>query len=63
MPGWMDSPFSLNSHMIAPQQNAANRENLVASGGMGLTEEEEDDFVEYGEFARGRNDATTREQT
>lgn len=63
MPGWMVSPLSLNNHITAPQHNAAKRENLVASGGMGFTEEEEGDLVEYGAFARGRNDATTREQT
>lgn len=46
MPGWIDSPLSLNSHMTAPQHNAAKRENLVASGGMGFTEEEDSDLVE-----------------
>ena len=63
MPGWMVSPLSVNSHMTAPQHSAAKTENLVASGGTGLTEEDDVYLAEYGAFARGMNDATTREHT
>jgi hypothetical protein len=47
--------------MTAPQQTAAKTENARDSGTMGLTSASE--FVGGAAFARGRKEATTREQT
>jgi hypothetical protein len=63
IPGWIVSPRSLNSHMTAPQQTAANTEKYLESGGTGLTAEDAVDDMLYGAGARGMKDATTREQT
>lgn len=61
MPGWIVSPRSLNNHITAPQQTAANMENWRESGGTGLPGAAGE--FEYGDFARARKEDTTREQT
>jgi len=49
--------------MTAPHDSAANAENNLASGGVGLFELVGRELLEGDDFARGRNDATTLEQT
>lgn len=59
MPGWIVSPLFSNSHMTAPQTNAAKTEKYLESGGIGLATPDADGGFEP---ARGMNDAITREQ-
>lgn len=37
MPGWMVSPLSLNSHITAPHERAANTVKYRELGGTGFT--------------------------
>lgn len=61
IPACSVSPRSRKRNMTRPQQTAANAENVLDSGGIGLTTAPEP-LAGEGK-ARGRNDATTREQT
>lgn len=65
MPGCNVSGWYLNNHMTAPHDSAANTENTLAFGGMGLVGVIADALgLGGGEGnARGMNDATTRETT
>jgi hypothetical protein len=61
IPGWIDSPRCLKSHMTAPQDMAAKTENTRAFGGMGRATAP---AAAGGVGAeRGMNEARTREQT